>query len=500
MSKELVEAARNGHILKFVNLHLRNKNLIDFPYKDVTPLLAAVIGGNPKLVTYILEQIKNPDVVINRKDSSGMSVLDHAMQQNDSDILAILMSSLQIPQPTAILKYTKKCKILNYPVRPIPTKYMSKQLIKELLNIQHILTLDKTIIDLLKAEFGDDTVERFRNFLINSCSLDTFFPKSVYLNTGAYGAAFCLCLNEPCDPPLVLKIVPFKIPNEYGLPKYSTLDEEDPSRPENVEWNILVRINKVFFDSNFHHIPIAYNSFKCSNYFESPLSTFLGRYFFGNLEMEAFFNARYCRISFIEHADCGSLLKFLGDPNHKHLSKNIVFQVILAMTVLQSKIPGFRHNDFHIGNLLIRSQKAPIDHVHNGVRYYIESPRVAVLLNDFDFSMIINEVPNAKYEELFSSASPGKYIDMFKFFNHLVGEVIEKNIYVDSDVIKFAKTVLPEQYAGVWEAPGVVSYWNLIIGENELIEKHNLPKNVFTDRYPEKLIEHPFFSEFIFPT
>jgi hypothetical protein len=110
---------------------------------------------------------------------------------------------------------------------------------------------------------------------------------------------------------------------------------------------------------------------------------------------------RYNNVSFVEHfeTDLHELLK-------RHISdvdlKQIVFQVLYTLAVLQHHIPTFRHNDLSTRNVLIK--KVPEDrrrsYVYdlNGEQYVLKDPAFFAAIYDFDLAHADAHVVHLGYE------------------------------------------------------------------------------------------------------
>jgi hypothetical protein len=445
------------------------------------------------------------------KDDSGRFPLDYAIKNKDFDIIRLLLNQFTVEESkkinlnlkrkeiTKLEKNPDLIKLLQYPYRPIPDRLKKKELIGFALHVERALNFPEDILELLKIEYGFETLRRFNNFLLTACALNHFFPYEVkFLVAGSYGAAFSLCITKVCDPPLVMKLVPF-LP--YG--QYGQLPIDDARRPENVEWTILKKINDTFERLKFPHVTLAYVSFFCENKETSPLSHFIGR--FVNEVAERIYKNVYFRITFMEFAEGGSLLSFIQQGNNRRYLKQIIFQVLLIMATLLEEMPGFRHNDLHMGNLLIRERRDHIFAKFRGKKYVIRSPKVMVLINDFDFAFDRSaNIDNAKYNAYYPhNLNPSPYSDMFKFFNHLLSTI---NLADSKVVYKFARYVIPcKKLIGHNKKMAdnfyVVNFYGLNVDEKDFpkyLKELDCEQFSLTDRYPDQLLNHPIFEEFIY--
>lgn len=475
-------------------------NVVDISGR--TPLITASQNKDLNSVRVLLD--KGADYQI--KDNNGRNALDYAILNKDYDIIRVLLNALpnvsaqkltlKKSEAEKLSKDAKLMRLLKYPSKPIPSRFTIKQAIKFLLTIKEALTIPPGFLKILETEFGKESINKFLDFLLQHCNLNHFFPKTVFITAGSYGAAFQLCITDHCDPPLALKLVPFLTKMDY-----SNLPVENPYRPENVEWLVLKQINAVFSKLDFPHVPLAYNSFICQNADSTPLRKFISK-FIDEAEIRKIYANAWFRITFMEYAESGSLDKFLKVKGNRDRNlKHIIFQAILIMAILHSKLPGFRHNDYHMGNLLIRPNRGYVYSKLKNHGFLIRNPEVLVLINDFDFAFIKPSISNAKYDSFYQKyiPDPSPYTDMFKFFNHLLSTMGSD---IDKDAYNFAKYVIPyHELIGHTVLDGkrtVVSYYGLDLPVKEF-EKFLREKGMYYDikeRYPERLLDHPYFDEF----
>jgi hypothetical protein len=169
---------------------------------------------------------------------------------------------------------------------------------------------------------------------------------------------------------------------------------------------------------------------------------------------------------FAERADCSlhDLLK------RKQLSeyalKNIIFQVILTLAILQDMFPSFRHNDLHCGNILIHVMVALNHFVHYEFfkqDYYshVGTAPFRCLLWDAFFASVLKRdcksfttlVPSRTTisSDPLSKTVQNKYYDVHKFLDTLHGVLTcadTKTVYPDS-VRRFVHEVIPEPLRGL---------------------------------------------------
>lgn len=132
-----------------------------------------------------------------------------------------------------------------------------------------------------------------------------------------------------------------------------------------------------------------------------------------------------------EWANRGDLLDFIR-RNYLEFTlkywKVIFFQIISTLAVIQSKFPGFRHNDLKANNILVHKvtkRKTLFMYTVNKKKYLIPSIGYQIKLWDFDFACIPGIVENAKVyadwtDRINVKPVQNRYYDMHYFFNTLI--------------------------------------------------------------------------------
>ena len=91
--------------------------------------------------------------------------------------------------------------------------------------------------------------------------------------------------------------------------------------------------------------------------------------------------------------------KFIKNP---YLWNNLLFQLIYTLTVIQLKYPNFRHNDLHLGNILVSSYYTKgfnlykIKLENKVYEYYIPNVGFQIKLWDFDWACLEPDIINIK--------------------------------------------------------------------------------------------------------
>jgi hypothetical protein len=204
------------------------------------------------------------------------------------------------------------------------------------------------------------------------------------LGKGVEGIAFIGCLDTKCDRMVVIKVAKTGLKHEYG---------------------ILNRIYKLS-----PHVPVPYLMVRCKD------REMLYEEYANGGDVTVFFD-RYKNVLTAQHL------------------KVIAFQVLWTLYAIQKAAPTFRHNDLHLGNVLLNFK----DGGPKGTRYKTDSDKFEVpnlgfsaRLNDFGFAHMAG-VPNPKVNNAQCKISHGicgqndKMYDAHFFLNSLHIEVQRLN-------------------------------------------------------------------------
>lgn len=198
-----------------------------------------------------------------------------------------------------------------------------------------------------------------------------------------------------------------------------------------------------------------------------------------------------------EWANRGDLVDFIN-KNYKYMTpkywKVIFFQLLSVLAVIQTKYPGFRHNDLKANNILVHkitSKKHSFEYRIANTVYKVPNIGYHIKIWDFDFACIPGIIDNKKVEanwtnEINVSPVENKYYDTHYFFNTLISENFCKDIIfgdsVDQEVRNFIFRVVPEKYRKT---------------DTQFIHKRG--RILVTDEYltPVNILKNdPFFEEY----
>ena len=157
------------------------------------------------------------------------------------------------------------------------------------------------------------------------------------LDAGKQGVVFVGSFYKSAKDPFVVKVAPF----DKTLAKKIQIQE--------VEFHI----QKALYKINNVNIAQPYAYFTCENFIKNSNFT-------GNRNANKDYNKQLIMVS--EYISNGALYKYLDKTisrlQDKHLM-NMIRQVLVALYKIQIKYPEFRHNDLHLGNILVKPSYTP---------------------------------------------------------------------------------------------------------------------------------------------
>lgn len=291
-------------------------------------------------------------------------------------------------------------------------------------------------------------------------------------NFGSFGIPYQLCFNNCLSKfnyKVGLKIIVIEKDdpqiqlieqqsNNFFLDLINNRDNFDLNNPEeiitknislsfNVELQMIYLLKKIVIKNQTPHVnlPIlafGYSLKKLYNNYRFPLSNF-SKYL------------DYCNVLMSEWCFYGSLKDFLKYKNDHIIKKylpNIIFQLVYTLMVIQEKYPSFRHNDLHLGNILVDiiSSKSKILYqvIYKNKKYNFLLPNLGFQIRiwDFDFSCInriINnyKINNNQYLAIGISQKMNRYYDLFTFcfelwFNYRKSMDLSCQLFLKKSIFK----------------------------------------------------------------
>lgn len=207
-----------------------------------------------------------------------------------------------------------------------------------------------------------------------------------------------------------------------------------------------------------------------------------------------------CSMILVEYAPSGDLLDFLRNVVSGKIKielstwKNILFQIIYTLYIIQSYYPGFRHNDLKANNILMsrfrksRANKYKIKDIK--YPFLIPSCEYVIYIWDFDFSAIEGQINNEKVSSSWTNKfnihnKRNDYYDIHYLINSLKTFIpdLYRSQNVPSEIKDFFRKIVPRQYSGKDV-------------KNTLKNNRLLINDVWTT--PKRLLKDDFFEDFLF--
>lgn len=206
------------------------------------------------------------------------------------------------------------------------------------------------------------------------------------------------------------------------------------------------------------------------------------------------------RLTLMEYAD-GDVEDLIRRNNlPKEYYTKIYLQILIIIYFLNEYIPGYNHNDTHMGNFLLRKNKKnhSLHYKFDDFDIIIDDINYIVLISDFDFSEYISDrkpILNFKTEPFpkFKKSS-GNFQDLFKATNHFLCKINKQNI--SNELYELLSIIVPPKLARHTvkiNKEKIVWYHLLFINEN-----HKLFKEFYeTVPTAEKMLKHKVFSKYL---
>lgn len=307
---------------------------------------------------------------------------------------------------------------------------LQKMIDEKTSDINELTTLKKKIVDFNKI-------------------IHKFNGKIMYIKSGSTGHTFKGILDDGSE--VAIKVVAYTKKGDYGLPS-------NMNRPENAELRFLKLFSKFVIDSLTPHIVLPITtfysnteSFTGNNLQRSLTSAKKYDQFIDKYERGDYYD--YCSVLISEWADSGDLLDFIRSHHSRMKTahwRNIFFQLISTLAVIQDKYPAFRHNDLKANNVLLQktdNTKKEFKYYINGKEFIIPNIGVQVKLWDFDFACIPDIIENEKVNANWTSKinvkpTKNRYYDLHYFFNTLVKKGFFPELLTSSKIDKSIKNFI----------------------------------------------------------
>lgn len=356
------------------------------------------------------------------------------------------------------------------------------------------------------GESFDETSSRDSRMILNK-KIHNFYNvineiggKLLYVKSGTTGHTFKGIINNPTDPKsqqttnYAVKVVAYPKREKYG-------DINDIRRPENAELMMIRLLSYFVIKKQTPHIVLPIGSFNTSikpfiNLIEDNIVDKDNKKYLDFVEKYKA-GCYYDKVSILisEWANKGDFLDFLRRHYREFQLihwKVFFFQIISVLAVIQSKLPGFRHNDLKANNILVHkivSNNKLFSYTVNKQKYIVPCVGYQVKLWDFDFACIPDIVENTKVSakwtnEINVNPVQNRYYDMHYFFNTLIKkgffpEFLEENC-VPAEAKEFVNRIVPPKF----------QTGKYVAKRGRILTNHE-----FTT--PDKVLKiDPFFEEF----
>jgi len=337
--------------------------------------------------------------------------------------------------------------------------------INELLSNTHIDSIiNYKNNDERKKEFNlssDDIRELLpKKFIDFTQAIEELGGKLLYFKSGSTGHTFKGVYPDINKNSYAVKIVAYPKRENYG-------DMYNIKRPENVELLMIRLLSYFVINKQTPHIILPITTFNTSI---KPFLSLSKDDIVNNKRYDKFLERYkkgeyYSNVSVLvsEWANAGDLLDYL----RKHYTtfkimhwRTLFFQVLSVLAVIQSKYPGFRHNDLKANNLLVNEMKIlPNNDKHkyiiNGQTYVVANAGFQIKLWDFDLAAIPGIIDNSKVEAEWTrkiNVNPvrNRYYDVHYFFNTLTQAGFFPEFFTDpiipSKAKEFVNRIVPDKF------------------------------------------------------
>ena len=307
---------------------------------------------------------------------------------------------------------------------------------KTSLSLEYRIILKKKILEFLRnSRMNCDNAKTLLYFI----DQDKITKKGLkLLGCGSNGCALESCINSSCNDKLVVKM---------GIID-NTWNYISPTHPNKTEIELYKQMNMFLLDMRSPHYTFFYGSFDCGMDFVDIISDSAEKKKFNKKAREKVYSPypEKLSISIVELAN--SDLHTFFEKNHidMNLWSNILFQICYMLSVTQYYIPGFRHNDFKLDNILVDEYKPKnkfIKYIIFGLTFYIPDIGIRLKMWDLDFGCS-DQTKNDKVEDSWSDSFGCNSEHNSIYDLHLAMVMVERYFSrdVEPDVLKYVKDYL----------------------------------------------------------
>jgi len=378
----------------------------------------------------------------------------------------------------------------------IPDRINNIEIMLNDTNIDSIIDFKNTVTSTNINRSEDIREIMPKKYLDFTNAINQLGGKLLYFKSGSTGHTFkgVHPLEEKNKKSYAVKVVAYPKKENYG-------DMYNIRRPENAELLMIRLLSQFVINKQTPHIVLPITTFNTSI---KPFLSLSKNDIINNKRYDQFLKRYqkgeyYSNVSVLisEWANAGDFLDYIR-KNYKRFKvkewRTICFQFLSVLAIIQSKYPGFRHNDLKANNILIH--EIPIDpnnekykYIINGQTYVVPNVGFQLKLWDFDFSCIPGIVDNSKVDAEWTdkiNIKPVKnrYYDVHYFFNTFTKKGFFPEFwtepYIPDKVKDFVNRILPEKFR---EGELVSERGRILINEEYLT--------------PDELLKNdPFFKSF----
>lgn len=313
-----------------------------------------------------------------------------------------------------------------------------------------------------------------------------------YIKSGTTGHTFKGTVNNSENVlEYAVKVVAYPKKEKYG-------SIYDIRRPENAELKMLKVLSYFVVKKQTPHLvlPIGIFDTNIKVFTKDDFIEVVGE---NNEKYQEFLNRYKNReydntvsVLISEWANRGDLLdflrKFYNTPPFTAMHwKVIFFQLLSVLAVIQTKYPGFRHNDLKANNVLVHKIEKQAEIFTYRIarkKYRVKNIGYQIKLWDYDFACIPGVVENKKVElewtkQINVTPKQNRYYDVHYFFNTLIKRGFVHGIMTSENVPKevrdFINRILPKKYQNNSKAHELKKLINekLVEKYKSLYNKHN---------------------------
>lgn len=344
----------------------------------------------------------------------------------------------------------------------------------------------------ISSDTGDDDIREFikKKYIDFNTVINELGGKLLYIKSGATGHTFKGINFDSNKPDYAVKVVAYSKKDDYGA-------MFDIKRPENTELMMIKLLSWFVKNNQSPHIVLPMTTFNTSikTFVNLSKDNIVKNKRFDNFVSKYNKGEYHDNVSVLisEWANSGDLLDYLK-KNYKTMKlkdwRVILFQLLSVLSIIQTKYPGFRHNDLKANNILVNkigvsSKNKYFLYKINNQKYEVPNSGLQIKIWDFDFACIPGIVENNKVNAEWTnkiniSASQNRYYDIHYFFNTLVKKGFFPQFYTEPEIPEkvksFVKRIVPSHLT---KGDNVAERGRLLLNEEYLIPDEILKNDKF---------------------